>query len=205
MIEWLYKMHNKVNKKLRAQGFCHHENPTLEHVYSLYKPHVHKIQQLMNNHKNDTEHAIQYICNIGYEFLGSIIFNYQGYFANCHTSEEKTKITSTYHQFFNIIPILIKRLLNPGKYGEDYKLKATPKFNIRKILQQNEPYSQLKRWFYECRDLCTLKEEFKTYDEYEHEFQKHIVSNCNNPTADNIKSCRKVSRRTTRKNIKHKS
>jgi hypothetical protein len=228
LIEWLYKMHNKVNKKLRAQGFCHHENPTLEHVHSLYKPQTEQIHKLMHINHNDCENsiehvtnqAIQCICNEGREFLGSIIFNYQGYFANCHTSEEKSKITTTYHRFFNLIPVLIKMLLlNPDK---DYKHKSTKSnndtkgnnsFNIRKILQQNEPYSKLKKWFYECDELCDNKNKFKKYTDYEHEFEKHIVSSCNSPSADNIKSCRKVSSRksklsstqTRNKKTKHKS
>ena len=38
IIEWLYKIHNKVNKKLRAQGFCKHSNPDESTVASIYNP-----------------------------------------------------------------------------------------------------------------------------------------------------------------------
>ena len=189
LVEWLYKMHNKVNKKLRSQGFCHHDNPTLEHVKKLYEPRIKQIHQLLENGVGGTTQAQQLICNEGREFLGSIIFNYQGYFANCHTSEEKSKIAVSYHKFFNVIPILIRRLLHPNR---NYPLDPIKKFRIRNMLQQNEPYSRLKRWFYECNSLCTLQEEYKTYEEYEAEFNRHIVSNCNNPKANDIKSCRKV-------------
>jgi hypothetical protein len=72
------------------------------------------------------------------------------------------------------------------------------KFPIRNMLQQNEPYSRLKHWFYECGQLCNLQEQFKTYEEYEAEFNKHIVSSCNNPKAD-YKSCRKISRSNKQK------
>jgi hypothetical protein len=195
LIEWLYKMHNKVNKKLRSQGFCHHNNPTIDHVNRLYKPLIAKVHQLLESGDDGTIKAQQWICNEGREFLGSIVFNYQGYFANCHTSEEKSKITVSYHKFFNIIPVLIRRLLHPAR---DYKLNPMRKFPIRNMLQQNEPYSRLKHWFYECGQLCNLQEQFKTYEEYEAEFNKHIVSSCNNPKAD-YKSCRKISRSNKQK------
>jgi Erv1 / Alr family len=195
LVEWLYKMHNKVNKKLRSQGFCHHDNPTLDHVSKLYTPKVAKVHHLLESGNDGTLRAQQWICNEGLEFLGSIIFNYQGYFANCHTSEEKSKIGVSYHKFFNTIPLLIRRLLHPNR---DYKLDPIKKFRIRNMLQQNEPYSRLKRWFYECGSLCIMQEKYKTYEEYESEFNRHIVSSCNNPKADNIKSCRKVPHSRTR-------
>jgi hypothetical protein len=190
LIIWLYKMHNKVNKKLRSQGFCHYENPTLEHVYSIYKPHIIKVNHL---NESNTAKAMNYICNLGREFLGSIIFNYQGYFANCHTSEEKSKITVVYHNFFNILLPLMKRLLH---LSSDYK--SFKKFRIRGMLQQNESYSRLKRWFFECDSLCTFDASY-SYNDYETEFNKHSVAGCDNPKADNVKSCRKVSHKKTRK------
>ena len=204
IIEWLYKMHNKVNKKLRSQGFCNHDNPTLEHVSGLYKPRVAKVHHLLESGDGGTDRAIQWICNEGREFLGSIIFNYQGYFANCHTSEEKSKIAVSYHKFFNIIPVLIRRLLHPTR---DYKLESSQskKYRIRNMLQQNEPYSRLKRWFYTCDELCDNQTKYASYEEYEAEFAKHIVSSCNNPKADDIKSCRKVSSATSRKKITKKT
>lgn len=198
LVEWLYKMHNKVNKKLRSQGFCHHDNPTLEHVRQLYKPLVVKVQHILSSAGDGaTLKAQQWICNEGREFLGSIIFNYQSYYANCHTSQEKSKITVSYHLFFNIIPILIRRLLHPAR---DYKLDPIKNFRIRNMLQQNEPYSRLKRWFFECSSLCNLQEKYKTYEAYETEFNHYIVLSCNNPKVDNIKSCRKIQHSSTAKN-----
>lgn len=202
LVEWLYKMHNKVNKKLRSQGFCHHDNPTLEHVHRLYQPSVASVKKILSNTVDGaTLQAQQWICNEGREFLGSIVFNYQGYYANCHTSEEKSKIAVSYHKFFNTIPILIRRLLHPSR---DYKLDPIRKYRIRNMLQQNEPFSRLKHWFYECDELCNLREKYKSYEEYEEEFNRHIVASCNNPKADDIKSCRKVSSRNGNKKTKKK-
>lgn len=200
LVEWLYKMHNKVNKKLRSQGFCHHDNPTLDHVRNLYTPKVAKVHHILTSGEGGTTRAQQWICNEGQEFLGSIIFNYQGYFANCHTSQEKSKIAVSYHNFFNVIPLLIRRFLHPTR---DYKLDPIKKFRIRNMLQQNEPYSRLKRWFYECDELCTLQEKYKTYEEYEAELNRHMVSSCNNPKANDIKSCRKAHRSRNADNLRN--
>jgi hypothetical protein len=210
VIDWLYKMHNKVNKKLRSQGFCKHANPELDTIYKKYEPHVANIHKIINkttqkhteNHKENTSKCISkcisecikevcnYICMSGINFLGSIVFNYQSYFSNCHTTEEKTKIVSVYHSFFNqIIPLIsscVKLNIKP------------PKIPIRAILLRNEPYSKLIKWFYNQDYLLNIKTKWKNEHDYINYFNKHIVSSCNNPKSDNIKSCRKtVSRRKT--------
>ena len=112
MVEWLYKIHNKVNKKLRGQGFCKYENPDLNNVKNKYKPILEHITNLCshNTNTNTRQEIINYICNLGRDFLGSIIFNYQGYFSNCHSGDEKIQIVTTYNTFFNsIIPLISLR------------------------------------------------------------------------------------------------
>jgi len=115
IIEWLYKIHNKVNKKLRKQGFCKYDNPELstvkdkyktilEHITSLCKK---KTQYKTQHNDKQIQDSVTYICNLGRDFLGSIVFNYQGYFSNCHSGDEKVKIVSVYHTFFNSIILLI--------------------------------------------------------------------------------------------------
>jgi hypothetical protein len=213
VMEWLYKMHNKVNAKLRRQGFCTKENPTLEHVIKIYQKGVEHILDMLEKNNSGSEECMQkvinYFCDLGYDFLGSIIFNYQGYSSNCHTSEEKTKIVATYHKFFNIIQPMIcqyicklnGKLNNRGKdISDSYKIK---KFKIRHILQQNEPYSKIKKWFYECNILCSGKQ-ITTIQEYENHFNKHIVSFCNNPKAYTIKSCRKTKMKKSKHTMKMK-
>jgi hypothetical protein len=199
-IEWLYKIHNKVNKKLRIQGFCKHSNPELEYVKTLYNKPIKHIYEILNNNKKEqtarVKNVINYICNSGYIFLGCIVFNYQGYFTNCHTSKEKTVIVTVYNNFFNsIIPLICSYLSKFCKDGKDCVSRYTiPKFNIRHILlSNNEPYSKLIKWFYKCEDLCTMEEMYKTEDYYLKHFNKHIVMSCNNPIMKNtkkIKSCR---------------
>ena len=199
MIEWLYKIHNKINKKLRLQGFCKHSNPELSSILKHYESIVANISKILNREPRD---VINYICNLGKDFLGSIVFNYQGYFSNCHTGNEKIRIVSVYNTFFNaIIPLIcsyIAKFCKDGKYCVSRYI--IPKFNIRSILTQNEPYTKLIKWFYKCKDLCYL--ENMSYESYEKHFGKHIVMSCDNPKlSKTIKSCRK-SKSISKKNVK---
>jgi len=211
MVQWMYKIHNKINKKLRIQGFCKHSNPEISSVIKHYELIIGKIYNLLNENKNKGENenqkyiiknVINYICNLGSDFLGSIVFNYQGYFTNCHTGNEKVKIVSVYNTFFNsIIPLLCSYLSKFCKDGKDcvarYKI---PVFNIRSMLTQNEPYSKLVKWFYKCDDLCTMENIYPTEEKYENHFRKHIVMSCDNPkTSKKTKSCRAAFRKSRTK------
>jgi len=212
MIEWLYKIHNKVNKKLRSQGLCRHKNPDLKDVKLQYKPILDKINNLCNT--NNIKTITNYICNLGKEFLGSIVFNYQGYFSNCHTQDEKLNIVSVYHTFFNSIIPLISSYVSKisTKCQQDisrHSIYLNTNFKIKNILIQNEAYSKLIKWFYKCNHLCTFKtkDETRTYEHYKSYFKKHIVFSCNNPlTLKNnkkiIKSCRKNTIKLTKREYK---
>lgn len=241
MIEWLYKIHNKVNKKLRKQGFCKYDNPELSFVKNKYKKNIEHIYTLCknktyksyNDNDNDThtssEDSITYICNLGRDFLGSIIFNYQGYFSNCHTGDEKVKIVSVYNIFFNsIIPLIssyiekickerhinkkrlnnidtsnnIDTVNNVSRYIYTKNKNKNKLFQIRTILTENEAYTKLIKWFYNCDELFSRNDKFKTFEDYMNYYSKNIVLTCNRPfdiKGDIIKSCRKITL-----NIKHK-
>lgn len=232
MIEWLYKIHNKVNKKLRSQGLCKHKNPELNDVKNNYIPIIEKINSLCNNSNTNTntrtntrtntstdtstdtrttlQKLINYICNLGKEFLGSIIFNYQGYYNNCHTVDEKLNIILIYHTFFNsILPLLYSYLIKFSKECHTLSrdnTKLNTKFNIKQILNQNEAYSKLIKWFYKCDQLCTFynQDETKTFEDYTNYYKKHIVLSCNNPLTVNgkkLKSCRKTITKLTKKRL----
>ena len=215
--EWLYKMHNKVNGKLRRQGFCTTENPTLESVIAKYdklgKDTMNRIINDINYPTSETvSDMIEYLSKMVFDFLGSIIFNYQGYFANCHTNEEKGKIVSSYDKFFNMFPRMVftfmkshypeKRIGLESWITHSERPKGWLKFKIRSILQHNEPYTQLKKWFWGCELLATYKNWKMDYEEYESHFNKHIVNTCNTPTADKVKSCRKLSKKDVKKIVK---
>ena len=232
IIEWLYKMHNKVNKKLRGQGFCKYSNPELSFIKNHYKPILEHINNLCSNinsnsnkHNQSIQNIITYICNLGRDFLGSIVFNYQGYFSNCYSGDEKSKIVSVYHTFFNsIIPLICSYISKMGKeinteitmqcsdYLSKYKTNnsingITNIFNIKNILSQNEAYSKLIKWFYNCRLLCSFDDKVMTsFDEYMKYYSKHIVLSCSNPIdkkdKSKIKSCRKNPKKSMKKSTK---
>ena len=204
-IEWLYKIHNKINKKLRIQGFCKHSNPELSDIKLRYSKNITCISKMLNNKKKDqvirVKNVINYICNSGYIFLGSIVFNYQGYFSNCHTSNEKKVIISVYDKFFNsIIPLICSYISKFCKDSHDCVSRYTntiPTFNIRSILSDDdEPYTKLIKWFYKCDDLCTIESIYMKEEYYLKHFNKHIVMSCDNPELNKdrkgktIKSCR---------------
>ena len=214
LCEWLYKMHNKVNNKLRHQGYCTTKNPELEIINKYIKIMTYRIDAIYKKitlktiTKDDAlKLCINYICNLGYKFIGSIVFNYQGYYTNCHTSDEKLNIISIYNKFFNIIQTLICNYIS--KYNTYSKLvcdahtiKQIKKINIKNILTHTEAYSKLKTWFFNNTLLCNRdvdtdfddnKHKITDYNEYEKYFNKHIVSYCNSPepTQNNINnSCR---------------
>ena len=184
---------------MRIQGFCKHSNPELSNVIKHYESITENIYKMLNGDEksNEVKNVINYICNLGSDFLGSVVFNYQGYFSNCHTGNEKVRILSVYNTFFNsIIPMILAYIAKFCKEGKDCVSRYTiPKFNIRIILSQNEPYSKLVKWFYKCDDLCTMKKMYTTEDKYENHFNKHIVMSCDNPinkNNKNHKTCRKA-------------
>ena len=228
--EYLYKLHNKVNSKLRRQGYCDIINPELDTIIKKYNTFV--INGLSHIHIHIKQapaivmqHMINYICNLGYQFIGSIVFNYQVYYANCHTTHEKIQIITTYNNFFNILQLILCKYiakLQPEykNYGEHFIIK---KFNINKMLTCIEPYTKLKLWFYNCVDLCTHNIQqkptqtqtqtqtqthnihiplFTSYDEYEMYFNKNIVSYCNTPKI--TKSILNTCRQYKNLNSKHK-
>jgi hypothetical protein len=229
MIEWLYKIHNKVNKKLRSQGFCKYENPELTMIKNNYKPIIEHITNLCSKNENTnmshTKELINYICNLGRDFLGSIIFNYQGYFSNCHSGDEKIQIVAIYHTFFNsIIPLLCSYLsklnkdcnINVSRYENemihklktktDNKQKINNIFKIRNILMQNEAYTKLIKWFYNCNTLCRFDDTFNSFELYMNYYSKNIVLSCNTPVdikGEIIKSCRKTKMSSQTKHNKH--
>jgi hypothetical protein len=196
LIDWMYRIHNKVNGKLHRQHLNSSPNPSLEKVKKHYAPIIAYINMLIST-ENDSENRVRavvnYICTMGLDFLGSIIFNYQGYYSNCHTTEEATKIVSVYHSFFNqIVPLIA------GFIGINRKRRCYP---IRTILLRNEGYTKLIKWFYQQNDLIDLDAQFKCYDTYIAFFQKHSVASCNMPSVDKVKSCSNATPTKTLHNV----
>ena len=199
LTDWLYRIHNKVNGKLKRQHLNNKLNPSISSVNNKYNSIINNINKIIceSVSEEDVINVVNYICNLGFNFLGSIIFNYQSYYSNCHTTDEKNKIVQVYHTFFNLIIPLIS-----GYLGKDIKRRQ---WGIRTHLLRIESYSKLLKWFYEQKDLINIESKLGCYQTYLDYFNKHIISTCNMPTADKIKSCRKKSKtlKNSKKTQKH--
>lgn len=78
---WIYRIHNKVNNKLRRQGLLHTKNPTLQYVDNLYSRII-------------KDGAIKsFKLNTGWDFLYSIVYNY----------DPKQHSSLIYEQWFNVL------------------------------------------------------------------------------------------------------
>lgn len=77
----LYLIHNKVNKKLRDQGYNDQPNPPFRKVLQFYQSYVKKIN-----------------CLVGWHFLYCIIFNYPVSGKDCSERRKRGHIT-----FFNLL------------------------------------------------------------------------------------------------------
>lgn len=188
LTDWLYKIHNKVNGKLKRQHLNNKANPNKKDIDNKYNSIINNIKQIIGKtiSEEDIIKVTNYICNLGFNFLGSIIFNYQSYYSNCHTTDEKNKIVQVYHTFFNLIIPLIS-----GYLGRDIKRRQ---WGIKTHLLRIESYSKLLNWFYEQKDLLNIESRLGCYQKYLDYFNKHIVATCNMPISEKIKSCRKISR-----------
>lgn len=63
LFKWVYLIHNKINDKLRKQGYNDEKDPNYKKVYDTYK-------KIMENKRK---------CIVGWNFLYSVIFNYPEY------------------------------------------------------------------------------------------------------------------------------
>lgn len=120
---WLYRIHNKVNRKLKNQGLNKKPNPSYADVRAHYKKYL---QTIINNNCSDSP---------GWDFLYSIVFNYP-----VHKSELSQIRFEQHIHFFStfsqIIPFTGIRLL-----FKDYMKNE----DLEKKLEKR---SSLKRWIH---------------------------------------------------------
>lgn len=98
LTSWLYRIHNRVNEKLRKQGYNIEPDPTLEEVDKKYEK---KIK-----------------CQIGFNFIHCIMFHY-----NFDVSERRKK---GYIDFFESLSFILPKDLSYTlkKYLEKYPLSS---------------------------------------------------------------------------------
>ena len=123
LFEWLYKIHNKVNDKLKNQGLTCKTNPKLVKVRKFYKGYVKR------NNNVCTEHP-------GVIFIYSIIFNYP-----INKSDFNSNIRFNKHITFLK---LLAELYPYEKFRIIYK-KHVKETDFKKILNKR---CLFRRWFY---------------------------------------------------------
>lgn len=134
-IEWIYKLHNKVNNKLRRQGYCITANPTLEQVNQVYfdiqksldrsgyftldnsteNRKVKKTKKVKKGFRNFESKVKTYtkhqliLCN---NFIGSIIFNFPNILANTYRgkSDDLKHLVSLYREYIGLAMYFMSRI-----------------------------------------------------------------------------------------------
>ena len=95
LTRWLFVIHNKVNNKLRRQGYCNYDNPE----FTL-------IQELYTNLATNTTNPIKLLLELGHDFLGSIIINYSAYIHN--NSDRVPTINGYYYTMATVLPQMLE-------------------------------------------------------------------------------------------------
>jgi hypothetical protein len=147
---WMYKIHNKVNDKLKSQGLHSIPNPTFKIIYERYKQYVIKVQ---------SDNQVP-----GFDFLYSIIFNH----ASNLDKLPKHRIDQLII-FLNLLPIilpfnLLKKLYleyiihNPiEKYRGSAKSLKVWIFELQ--IKYNQKINKTAICFHKT---CTYIDKFKT-------------------------------------------
>ena len=217
---WIYLMHNKVNNKLRKQGYCIYKNPEFSDIDVRYK-------NMRLQFVNESSKCIELlVCN---RFIGSIIFNFPNYLRNCNEKMKHTDLIKLYNNFFNQL-VIFSQLIdkNCGKLLKDY-LDTNPINKVLTFTKNNDNYEmvledklKLYSWYFglcnhfNYQNKLRLSSELNTnikknkshkkskkqkpsrknLDSFCSEFKKYIVKSCSDPNAKKTKkstnTCRKM-------------
>jgi len=123
LFEWLYKIHNKVNDKLKQQGITCKTNPSLSNIKKFYKRYVKQNNETCSDHP-------------GVIFIYSIIFNYPINKDNFSTNVRFNKHRTFLKLMADLYPF--------EKFKIMYKKHVTDS-DLPQILTKR---CLFKRWFY---------------------------------------------------------
>jgi len=207
-IEWIYKLHNKVNNKLRRQGYCIIANPTLEQVNDQYKKiktsleqsgqfiidksndikQINKTKKIKKGFRNFDKKAKKYttqeliLCN---NYIGSIIFNFPNIYSNAFHGDLQG-LVSLYNQYIGLALYFMSRV--NSKIVEEIKkyIKKNPFqkiFKNTKIINGKidlDTIMKLYTWYF---TLCkTVNNSLDTngidITKFTRKFKKYIVRTC---------------------------
>lgn len=147
---WIYKLHNKVNNKLRRQGYCIYDNPPFEEIDSRYK-------NMRLTYLNNPLKCVELlVCN---KFIGSIIFNYPNYLRNCNPKINHQELREMYVDFFSQLVNYSKLVnVNCGNKLKSY-LDSNP---LEKVLTFENSVDDKGKETY----TMTLEQKLKLYQWY---------------------------------------
>jgi hypothetical protein len=150
MFKWIYLIHNKINDKLRKQGYLSQKNPKYETVLSKYNKYVKKIKN----------------CSIiGWEFLYSIVFDYPQY---------SFELSKTRYNGYIIFFTNLQYLLPCKKVRNIYK-NHLEKYPIEENMKTRNDF---KKWLYKFEQK--LRKNFCSFEKRCKQVLKYKINNCNN-------------------------
>lgn len=128
VFKWTYLLHNKINNKLRKQGYLEEKDPKYESVVKKYKRFVKKIN-----------------CNmIGWNFLYSIVFEYPQYSFELSNARYNGYIT-----FFTNLKYIL-----PCKRVRDVYREYIEKYPVENYMETRDLF---KRWLYKLEKKVRIK------------------------------------------------
>ena len=124
IFKWIYLIHNKINNKLRDQGYLQEKNPKYDTILKKYERFVKKIN-----------------CNmLGWNFLYSIIFEYPQYGFELSKTRYNGYIT-----FFTNLKYLL-----PCKRVRDEYRKYIEEYPVENYMDTRENF---KKWLYKLEKI----------------------------------------------------
>lgn len=124
LFEWSYRIHNKVNDKLRRQGLCTDENPKKKECFDYYTSYI---KDLNNNNCIDMP---------GWDFMYSLTFNYCTNIDKFASKYRAAQYKTFYRTLEYVLPFKVVKSLYGKKINDTDFLKA---FSTR---------DRFKKWLY---------------------------------------------------------
>ena len=185
LTRWLWVIHNKVNNKLRRQGYCSYDNPEFQLIQELY-------QNLAGN----TNNPIRLLMELGHDFLGSIIINYSAYVHN--NPERIAAINGFYYRMAQLLAEVFQIVVRQDKRFDS---ESTPLINKMHSYYGKTPLvladdgssnDELISWYYGI--ICMVNSHYcvSKVDKFVKHFEPYIVDSCNKKhSSQKLNSCRK--------------
>lgn len=170
--EWLYKIHNMVNDKLRGQGLIKWENPPLSQIVRKYEDLVSGINSCRTRDQNI----------MGWNFLYCIAFVYP-------EDGLKTVQTSHYHgyiTFFNMLAQILPEQSGIRKAYSQY-------LNDNPIVSALDCRETLKGWIYRLEQYMDiqLNHQCSSFNEIENLIESYRAG-CGGIKKDTKPTCRRI-------------